>query len=51
MTASDYLKTGGKVSLGFGAMRLPGADETAKMVDAYLESGGNYFDTAYIYTG
>lgn len=44
--------------LGFGAMRLPGADKqnidlelTAKMVDSFLEKGFNYFDTAYIYKG
>ncbi|MCL2216403.1 MAG: aldo/keto reductase [Defluviitaleaceae bacterium] len=40
-----------KATLGFGAMRLPDATQTAKMVDAYLESGANYFDTAYVYDG
>lgn len=41
--------------LGFGLMRLPETDgeidieQVKKMVDAYLTSGMNYFDTAYIY--
>ena len=42
--------------LGFGCMRFTGREDntidfeyTAKMVDAYLESGGNYFDTAWAY--
>ena len=40
--------------LGFGMMRLPEKDgeldleQICKMVDAYLASGMNYFDTAYI---
>jgi predicted aldo/keto reductase-like oxidoreductase len=38
--------------LGFGAMRLPkDAAECRKMFAAYLDSGGNYFDTAYVYGG
>ena len=38
--------------LAFGAMRLPkGVDECKKMFAAYLESGGNYIDTAYVYDG
>lgn len=45
--------------LGFGLMRLPKVkdtetidiEETKKMVDAFLEAGMNYFDTAYIYEG
>lgn len=45
--------------LGFGAMRLPGTgtpdgidiEETKKMVDAFMEAGFNYFDTAWAYTG
>lgn len=38
--------------LGFGAMRLPtDTTECKKMVSAYLDSGGNYFDTAYVYGG
>ena len=45
--------------LGFGMMRLPLLDKNdtttvdldlvCKMVDAYLEKGFNYFDTAYVY--
>ena len=46
-----------KVSpLGFGCMRFIGREDDAidiaqvsEMVDAYLESGGNYFDTAWAY--
>ena len=43
--------------LGFGFMRLPkkGNDfdyaQINKMVDAYLEQGFTYFDTAFVYTG
>lgn len=43
--------------LGFGLMRLPendgviDFDQVCKMVDAYLEKGLNYFDTAYVYHG
>jgi len=43
--------------LGFGYMRLPrkgGAFDMAqinKMADTFLESGGTYFDAAYIYKG
>ena len=53
---SDYF---GKdvFKLGFGLMRLPKlADgksidvaQTSKMVDMFLEAGGTYFDTAYVY--
>ena len=45
--------------LGFGMMRLPVLDENdqtsidveqvKKMVDTYMESGFNYFDTAFVY--
>jgi predicted aldo/keto reductase-like oxidoreductase len=45
--------------LGFGLMRLPLTDaldrasvdpeETARMADYFLEQGGTYFDTAYVY--
>lgn len=45
--------------LGFGCMRLPlidpnkigeiDIDSMCKMVDAYMEAGFNYFDTAYYY--
>ena len=43
--------------LGFGLMRLPekdGAIDLARvndMVDRYMKSGMNYFDTAYVYHG
>lgn len=43
--------------LGFGCMRLPmngdvvDYEEFSKMVDAYLEAGFNYFDTAHGYLG
>ena len=46
---------GVKKNFGFGYMRLPmiGEDvdieQTKKMVDAYLEQGFNYFDTAHGY--
>ncbi len=47
------------MKLGFGMMRLPRTDGTnqidveltKRMVDAYIEAGGRYFDTAYIYEG
>lgn len=42
--------------LGFGCMRFEGRetdsidiDATARMIDAYLAHGGNYFDTAWAY--
>ncbi len=44
-----------KGNFGFGCMRFPTKDgaidyeETCKMVDAFLESGFNYFDTAHGY--
>ena len=43
--------------LGFGMMRLPEKDgvidheHLCRMVDRYLSSGMNYFDTAYVYHG
>ncbi|MCR5590592.1 MAG: aldo/keto reductase [Lachnospiraceae bacterium] len=43
--------------LGFGLMRLPETDgkidmdQVCRMVDLYMQSGMNYFDTAYIYHG
>ena len=51
---SDYF---GKdvFKLGFGLMRLPkkgngiDIDQTKKMVDMFIEAGGTYFDTAYVY--
>ena len=47
----------GNVSkLGFGCMRFEGREDntidiehTSKMVDAYMQAGGNYFDTAWAY--
>ncbi len=44
-----------KKNFGFGCMRLPmngeevDYEEFTKMVDAYLEAGFNYFDTAHVY--
>ena len=48
-------------TLGFGMMRLPLLDENDvtsidyeqvnQMVDAYMDAGFNYFDTAYVYHG
>ncbi|MBR2672493.1 MAG: aldo/keto reductase [Oscillospiraceae bacterium] len=42
--------------LGFGFMRLPklesgeiDIEQTKKMVDLFVEGGGTYFDTAYVY--
>ena len=43
--------------LGFGLMRLPEKDgkidiaQVSRMVDAYMNAGMNYFDTAYVYHG
>ena len=43
--------------LGFGLMRLPEQDgvidmeQVCRMVDHYMKSGMNYFDTAYVYHG
>ena len=43
--------------LGFGLMRLPEQDgqidiaHVSRMVDAYMQAGMNYFDTAYVYHG
>ena len=43
--------------LGFGLMRLPQKDgvidveETKAMVDAFMEAGFTYFDTAWAYAG
>ena len=43
--------------LGFGLMRLPhkglsiDIEQTSKMVDMFIEAGGTYFDTAYVYQG
>ena len=46
---------GVKKNFGFGCMRLPmkggevDIEETNKMVDAFIDSGFNYFDTAHGY--
>ena len=43
------------LKLGFGLMRLPtigetiDLEQTKRMVDAFIEKGGTYFDTAYVY--
>lgn len=44
------------LKIGFGLMRLPkdaegnsSVEETAKMVDLFMEAGGTYFDTAFAY--
>jgi len=50
MTHKDIL-TPSTPSLGFGAMRMPDLEQTKKMVDAYMNGGYNYFDTAYVYEG
>ena len=44
-----------KKNFGFGCMRLPVKDERVdyeefcKMIDAFLDAGFNYFDTAHCY--
>ncbi len=46
-----------KKNFGFGCMRLPmrngevDTEEFSRMVDAFLENGFNYFDTAHGYLG
>lgn len=43
--------------MGFGLMRLPKVDDkidieqTKEMVDAFMDAGFTYFDTAWAYTG
>ena len=47
------------MKLGFGLMRLPkvegtqdiDVEHTKRMVDAFIQAGGKYFDTAYVYEG
>ena len=53
--AADFEKV---FKLGFGMMRLPrlesgeiDVEQTSVMVDKFLEAGGTYFDTAYVYEG
>jgi len=45
-----------RMKLGFGLMRLPkledggiDVEQVKEMVDLFLEAGGTYFDTAYVY--
>lgn len=44
-------------NFGFGCMRLPmdgekvNYDEFCRMIDAFMQSGFNYFDTAHVYVG
>ncbi len=47
-----------KLKLGFGLMRLPkfedgtiDVEQVKIMVDRFIEAGGTYFDTAYMYPG
>jgi len=50
LTATDYLNPTLPTALGFGCMRFPSQDDQLeKMVDTYLDSNYNYFDTAYVY--
>ncbi|MCL1786814.1 MAG: aldo/keto reductase [Defluviitaleaceae bacterium] len=52
LTALDYLNPALATPLGFGAMRLPPEKaELERMIDTYLDSDYNYFDTAYVYGG
>ena len=46
------------LKLGFGLMRLPrmasgeiDVEQTKQMVDLFMEAGGRYFDTAFVYQG
>ena len=54
---SGYNYGGAQMKLGFGLMRLPrkgiviDIPQTCEMVDLFLDAGGTYFDTAYIYPG
>ena len=47
----------GTLKLGFGCMRLPkkgdqvDIEEFSQMVDAFMQAGGCYFDTAHVYHG
>jgi len=53
----NTIDTGKIGKLGFGYMRLPRKDgkydheHTIRMADAFIESGGTYFDAAYVYDG
>ena len=54
---ASSIKTEKIGKLGFGYMRLPRSndgfdmEQINKMADAFLESGGTYFDAAYVYEG
>ena len=58
-TIQEFAKKHNIAKLGFGCMRLPTLDAddkidieaTKAMVDAYMQAGHNYFDTAYGYHG
>ena len=46
------------LKMGFGLMRLPKLEDgsidvpqTVAMADLFIEAGGTYFDTAYVYPG
>ena len=55
----ENLLTDNCMKLGFGMMRLPRTEgtkeidleQTKLMVDEFIEAGGKYFDTAFIYEG
>lgn len=56
----DRRKEGNGMSskLGFGLMRLPrledgsiDIEQSSRMVDIFIEGGGTYFDTAFVYDG
>lgn len=55
----ENLLTDNCMRLGFGMMRLPRTEgtkeidleHTKQMVDEFIEAGGKYFDTAFIYEG
>ena len=55
----ENLLTDNCMKLGFGMMRLPRTEgtkeidleQTKQMVDEFIEAGGKYFDTAFIYEG
>jgi len=50
MTHKDIL-TPNNPSLGFGAMRMYDESQVQAMIGTYMDSGYNYFDTAYAYAG
>ena len=52
----DAFSTDRKFKLGFGLMRLPKLEDgsidipqVSEMADRFIEAGGTYFDTAYVY--